>query len=130
MALPVIREHTDAVIAALTSAVPPVGDAQAPTGNPPYVVVYLVGGRTYGTLAARNDDAELIYQVTCVGSSRKEAEWRADKAKDTLLAGLAVTARSVPLVTFLGIPAIQREDVGTTTRYSAIPRFRVFSTPA
>lgn len=131
MSLPIIREHTAAVIAALQGFGLSVGDAQAPAGvSEKYAVVFpIAGGDSYGTLAARNDDAELIYQVTCVGETREQAEWVADKAMG-LLAGFAVSGRSVPVVALESMPGIQRDDAKSPPLYYATPRFRVFSTPS
>jgi hypothetical protein len=128
--LPVLRTHTSAVITRLQALGVAVGDAQAPTGNPPYCVVYQVaGGDTYGPLAAQNDDAELIYQVTCVGTSREQAQWLADKTMG-LLSGITVTGRSLPLVTVEMVPGIQRDDKVSPPVFWAAPRFRLFSTPS
>lgn len=131
MSLPVIREHTDGVIAALQGFGVTTGDAQAPTGaSEKYAVVYAIpGGNAYGTLGARHDDAELIYQVTCVGKDRKQAEWVADKAMG-LLAGFAVTGRSVPVVELESAPGIQRDDTKSPPLFYSTPRFRLFTTPA
>lgn len=131
MSLPVLREHTDGVITALQGLGVAVGDAEAPSGvAPPYCVVYPIpGGDTYGTLGAPNDDAELVYQVTCVGVSRKQAEWLADKALG-LLAGLSITGRSVPVVSLDSAPGIQRDDTKSPPLFWAAPRFRLTTTPA
>lgn len=130
MAVAVLRTHTDAIIAALEAQGLTVGDAVAPQASPPYVVVYpIAGGDMYGPLGAKDDDAELIYQVTCVGSSREQAEWLADKA-NALLGGFTVTGRSVPLVTMDVVPGIFRDDSTGTPIYTAAPRFRVFTTPS
>jgi len=130
VALAVLRTHTDAVITRLQALGVTVGDAQAPTGNPPYVVVYPVtGGDTYGPLGAQNDDAELIYQVTCVGTSRQQAQWLADKAMG-LLSGITVTGRSLPLVTVETVPGVMRDDDVQPPIFWAAPRFRLFSTPS
>lgn len=131
MTLPIVREHTDAVIAALQATGLTVGDSQAPAGAPPYGVVYPIsGGDSYGTLGDRNGDAELVYQVTCVGSSRKQAEWVADKALGLLAGFAAPTGRSVPLVALESMPGIQRDDEKSPPLFYATPRFRVFSTPS
>lgn len=130
MALPVVRTHTDGVIARLEALGLTVGDAVAPDASPPYVVVYpIAGGGTSGTLAAPDDDAELIFQVTCVGVSREQAEWLADKAL-SLLTSVTVTGRSVPRVSLDSFGGVVRDDTATPTLWTAFPRFRLYSTPA
>lgn len=130
MAVAVLRTHTDAVIDALQALGLTVGDAVAPPSAPPYVVVYpIAGGDMYGPLGAKDDDAELIYQVTCVGASREQAQWLVDKVT-ALLGGLTITGRSVPLVTFDTVPGIFRDDSTGTPLFTAAPRFRIFTTPS
>jgi hypothetical protein len=131
MPLPAVREHTDAVIATLAAAGLAVGDAKAPAGDPPYDVVYSIpaGGWT-GTLAAPNDDGSLVYQVSCVGKSRQQAEWLADKAIATILGGVAVTGRSVPFVELDLSGGVSRDDDRTPPLWVAAPRFRFATTPA
>jgi hypothetical protein len=128
--VPVLRTHTAAVITRLQALGVTVGDAQAPNMAPPYVVVYqIAGGDTYGPLGAQNDDAELIYQVTCVGTSREQAQWLVDKTLG-LLSGISVSGRSLPLVTVEMVPGIQRDDKVSPPVFWATPRFRLFSTPS
>ncbi len=126
-----MREHTDAVIARLQALGLTVGDAEAPVGAaPPYAVVYpIAGGQTGGVLAAPDDDAELVVQVTCVGTSRKQAEWLEDKAMG-LLTSLSVTGRSVPRVALDSFGGVFRDDAKSPPLYVAVPRFRIYSTPA
>lgn len=130
MALVVTREHTDAIIARLGALGLTVGDAEAPSAAPPYVVVYPVaGGSTSGVLAAPDDDAVLVYQVTCVGTSRKQTEWLADKVIG-LLTGVTVTARKIPTIHLDSFGGVTRDDTSTPPLYLAFPRFRVYTTPA
>jgi hypothetical protein len=131
MSLPVLREHTDGVIARLQALGLAVGDGEAPSATvPPYVVVYpIAGGRSTGTLGAPDDDAELVYQVTCIGTSRKQAQWLEDKVSG-LLAGFAVTGRSVARVEVESYGGMVREDQKSPPLYLATPRFRLYSTPA
>lgn len=133
-----LRKHTDAVIAALEGAALVVGDHEAPegAGRQPdetfdkYVVVYKIpGGKRSGNLDDPDGDAELIYQVTCVGSSRNEAEWLADKVDVTLRAGISVAGRDVT-VRPDGTHGLPRDDNVTPPIFSATPRFRVKTTPA
>jgi hypothetical protein len=127
------RKHTDAVIAALQAAGLTVGDGIAPTGaEAKYVVVYPIeGGNRTGTLAGPFDDAELVYQLTCVGDHRWQAEWVRDKAEAALLSGLTVAGRHIPLVSpDEGDSGIRRDDSVTPALYYATPRYRIRTTPA
>jgi hypothetical protein len=127
--LPLVRKHTDAVITALTGAGLSVGDAVAPDDTPPYVVVYHVFDRREGTLGAPDDDAAITYQVTCVGLSRKQAEWLADKVGERLATGITVTGRSVPRIApEPGSGSVFRDDDVTPPFFYCTPRFRVMST--
>lgn len=131
MTLPVVREHTDAVIAALQAAGLSVGDAVAPEDTPPYVVVYRVFDGRSGTLGAPDDDAAITYQITCVGGSRQQAEWLADEVAEKLATGLTVTGRSVPRIAPEdGSGAVFRDDDVTPPVFYCTPRFRVLSTTA
>jgi hypothetical protein len=129
LTLPVVREHTDAVIAALATAGLTVGDAEAPDGDPPYVVVYRIFDRRMGTLEGPDDDATITYQVTCVGTSRKQAEWLADEVGDALAAGLTVTGRTIPRIApEAGSGTVMRDDDVTPPLFYVTPRYRVMST--
>jgi hypothetical protein len=125
------RLVTDGVRTKLTSLSLAVGDAQAPTGAPPYVVVYpIAGGRTSGPLAAPNDDAEMVFQVTCVGVSREQAEWLENKVQTGLLGigTITVTGRSTPRIALDSFGGILRDDTTSQPLFMAVPRFRVYST--
>lgn len=132
------RAHTDAVITTLTNAGLTVGDGEAPegAGRQPdgtfdkYVVVYRIpGGARGGRLDGTFVDGELIYQVTCVGGSRKSAEWLADEVDEALLAGVAVTGRSIRVIPH-GNPGGAREDNETPAIFNATPRYRLKTTPS
>jgi hypothetical protein len=129
------RHHTAAVIAKLAAAGLDVGDGVAPGGDTPpekYVVVYpLPGGSREGTLAGPWDDAELVYQLTCVGITRLQAEWVRDKAEAAMLTGLTVTGRNIALVRpDEGDSGTYRDDTQTPPLYYATPRYRIYTTPA
>lgn len=130
MSTPVVRAHTDGVIARLQNEGLAVGDAVAPDVTPPYVVVYsIAGGGLFSTFGKSHDDGTLVFQVTCVGASRVQAEWLADKAM-ALLDGFSVTGRSIAHVSLDFHGGIQRDDAQTPPVFYASPRFRVMSTPA
>lgn len=145
--IPLLREHDDAVIAALEALGVVVGDAEAPENaedlidsGQGYVVVYPIsGGRLSGTLGNPDRDAELVYQVTCVGASREQARWLADKTLELLQTTLAVPNRHVPRVALdmaggfggrSGGTGVERDERRTPPVFWTAPRFRVFSTPA
>lgn len=130
MSLPSLRLHTDALIAALQGLGLTVGDAEAPNVSAPYVTVYpIAGGSRNGTIEAPDDDAELVYQVTCVGQKREQAEWLADKVltllgKDTI----SVTGRKISRVSLQLHPTITRSDDTAPPLFYATPRLRVWTT--
>jgi hypothetical protein len=134
LSLPVVREHTDAVIEALKALSDyPVGDAVAPPGDPAafYTLYHIAGGNSSGNLGAPNDDAALIFQVTCVSKkSREQVEWLADKAYELLNNNLIVSGRKINRVDLEMFGGVQRDDKTEPPTYWITPRFRVFSTPA
>lgn len=123
------RIHTDAIIAALQAAGLIVGDAKNPGVPPPYAVVYPIpGGSRSGSLDDPHEDAELVFQVTCIGSSREQAEWVVDKAEG-ILSGVTVTGRRI----FLSVdsnPGVFRDDDVSPPLFQATPRFRLMTTPS
>jgi hypothetical protein len=134
MAAPLLREHTDAVVAALRdsagiSSVGEVGDGDAEGLNAPYWVVYRIpGGSSSGELADPQGDAEFIYQISCVGISREQTEWMADKATEVLFGGLVVAGRSV----FMDIedhPGVRADHDISPSVFVATPRYRIYTTP-
>ena len=134
MAIPLHRLHTAAVIAKLATGPKPVGDGKAPAGADPqvgYFTVYpITGGSTGGTLAGPQDDAELIYQVTCTGSTREQVEWLVDKARELLLAGIAVTGRRIPRIWEVTNPGVFRDEQQDPPVFWSPAQFRVMTTPA
>jgi hypothetical protein len=135
--MPSLRDHTDAVIARLEELDLLVGDAKKPEGAGDqddgsfvkYAVVYpIAGGTSSGTLGDLHGDAELIYQVTCVGKSREQAQWVADAALG-LLDGLSVPERHIPFIALDIPPGIERDDKQTPPLFIAAPRFRIITTP-
>jgi hypothetical protein len=126
-----VRTHTDAVVVALEAAGLSVGDGSGDGLSVPYCVVYNIsGGRMSGNLDDPFEDADLVYQVTCVGQTREQAEWVADKATVTLVNGLSVTGRSIVLVTPEGGPGTRPDRDVTPPVYFTTPRFTIKSTPA
>lgn len=139
MSLPLVREHTDGLIAALEALSLEVGDGQAPEGHGrqpdgtflPYVTAYSIpGGDRSGTLDAPDEDATLIFQLTCVGESRKQAEWIADIALGLLgTYTFEVEGRKIPRVYLVTNPRVRRDDSITPPVFIATPRIGIMSTP-
>lgn len=148
MAVPQTRTVTDAVIAALANAGLLVGDAEAPTalsgdrtgwkGAPgqssfrQYVVVYpLPGGTVDGPMDDSWADGSYVYQLSCVGGDRSQAEWVADKSRVAMkaLIGATVSGRKVAHVILdqLG-GAVPERDSAPTIWYTP-DRYRVIVTP-
>lgn len=148
-----LRTHTDAIVAKLTAdadmtifdAGPPPLDSdgggadwgwQSTPGHSkfkPYAIVYpLAGGEFDGPLGCPDNDASLTWQVTCVGSTRKQCEWGADKVLAALIgARLAVAGRYLPrLYADMAQGGARRDDTVQPPVYIATPRFRAYSTPA
>jgi hypothetical protein len=141
-----LRTHTDAIVSALAGAGLVVGDATDPadphgwTGAAgtsqfiPYVIVYPIsGGEFDGTLANHSDDADLIWQLTCVGAIRAQVEHIADSALAALVAQpLTVAGRSISKVwPDLAGAGVRRDDTAAgVPLYLSTPRIRVKSYPA
>ena len=128
MATPTIREHTDAVVAALEAAGLTVGNASGHGLTPPYVVVYRISGTRDGEAAAPEDRAELIYQLTCVGAMAEAAEYVQDEA-EMALRSLTVAGRSVRVYVESDGPVSRDDDLSPPLFYST-PRYRLWTTPA
>lgn len=132
MSVPLIRAHTDAVLEKLRSVVGlQVGDGEAPDPRPErYAVLYhLPSGSLTGSLANPNEDAELVYQVQCIGTTREQAEWVLDKSM-VLLQGFEVEDRSIARVSTDNIASARRDDADSPPLFYAPQRFRVKTTPS
>jgi hypothetical protein len=150
--LAVLREHTDAIVDSLDAGTTmKVFDAGAPNlnenpsgtgwgwqGDPgaskfmPYCIVYpLAGGVFDGPLGCPDDDASLTWQVTCVGATRAQCEWAADKANEILIGQpLTVAGRFISRVwADMAGGGARRDDTVQPPVFIATPRYRVESTP-
>ena len=145
MTIASLRSHTDAVVAALDAVTGiEVGDGVAPAaggwaGTPGestfagYVIVYPLGSTLDGPLAAPDADAELTWQLTCVGATRQQCEWVVDAALGALVgAALTVTGRAtvdrIRLVD--GTGGTRRDDTTQPPVFIATPHVTVTTTPA
>lgn len=98
-----LDDHTEALLAALDPAPFSVGDGVAPRNadktelDPPYAVLYsLPGGRFDGPLSDSQADVTLVYQITGVGETRRQAQIVIDVCRDLMKkANVTVTNRRV-----------------------------------
>lgn len=131
-----IRDHTNAIVGVLKDLFEPfdmdvpVGRGSAEGLEVPYVVVYNIpGGGMSGSLENPFEDADLVYQVTCVGKNQEQAEWLVDQVM-VLVEGFEVEGRSIALVTPDGGPGVRPDKDETPPVFFSTPRFTVKSTPA
>jgi hypothetical protein len=97
-----------------------------------YCIVYpLPGGVFDGTLGCPDDDASLIWQVTCVGATRPQCEWVADKVNETLVGQpLTIPGRYVTRVQAdMAGGGVRRDDTVQPPVFIATPRYRIDSVP-
>lgn len=144
-----LRTHSNAVKAALVAAFSGgpvvVCDGVVPKngvgwpGVPgqsifvPYVVLYPLGVMFDGPIADNAyDDADLHYQVTCVGESREQAEDVTDVVIATFVGQpLTVTGRAVTHITLDDAAANVRPDHTVQPLvFMSTPRFAIYSTPS
>lgn len=135
------RPLTAAVVALLEAAdlivaaghQPAAGGWQATPANStfkPYVVVWPLSGDLDGSIAVGHEDAQVIYQLSCVGASIEQAEWTADTARTALLTGpLALTGRSAPLVTIEELGGAMRDDKTQPPVWWIADRYSILTTP-
>jgi hypothetical protein len=107
------------------------GDPGTSTFKPYFVVYPLPGGIFDGTLGCPDDDASLIYQVTCVGATRPQCEAAADRANSVLIGQtLTVPGRFIYRVwADMAGGGVRRDDTVQPPVFIATPRYRVESTP-
>lgn len=96
------RKATDALLALIQEATGmPCGDVQIPAAGtgpapPPYYLLHTIANTLSGApLADLNEDASIVYQVTCVSGpdpakpnsrgAREQAEWMAGKVRSAVL---------------------------------------------
>ncbi len=134
--------HTLAFLALMPAGL--VGDGIKPTGKGwsatpgqddfyGYAICYPVSTSRDGTIAEGQDDAEFTWQVTCVGSTRGQAEAVVD------LVCVACVGRQLTVTGRVTTHVEQQDGSGSVTRdetnqqpplWLATPRFTVTSTPA
>lgn len=116
------RTLTDAVIATLEAGSLTVGDGDGSGLTAPYVVVWPIAGETFdGSIGGGDVWAEIDkpFQPTCVGVSREQAEWVADRVRTLLLASHAAY-RARPIG---GGGTVRDDDTAGPPLFYAYPRF-------
>lgn len=120
-----------AVIARLGDTGRPVGDAVAPDGGLPYVVVYpMPDARTDGSLVDPHQIAVYTFQLTSVALTREQAQWMQHKARVSLLGW-------TPTVAGIGATPLQLDDPGgggvtrdddvSPPQFYAVDRYRMYA---
>ena len=113
----------DAVAVALAS-----GDLVRIRAAAPWGLLWAIdGGSRSGPMADAFADAEVPYQVTCVGADRQQARWMEDKVVGAVLAGFSDPAGLVLRGCEVEPPA---GVVPEGTLWNAFVRFRVYVTPS
>lgn len=142
-----LNAHTSAIVDALDGVVytfdggapqNPGGQGWGWQGDPgdskfkPYCIVFpLPGGIFDGPLGCPDDDASLIWQVTCVGRDRPQCESIADRVNATLIGQpLSIPGRFVTRVRAdMAQGGARRDDTVQPPVFIATPIIRVDSVP-
>jgi hypothetical protein len=99
----------------------------------PYVVVYAIAGGELGGPPLTNPeaDAELIYQVTCVGGTPTQAVWMDDHVRAVVVGRTSTGDFSTPLSVPSGV-VVDRQTlsgssgaVATGSLWQTVPRYGV-----
>lgn len=138
------RLLTDKIIDTIAAADIPCGDGEQPAGvgwqgNPdasvfvPFTVLHpIAGGVTTGTMDDWVADAQLIYQVSCHGSTRRQCQGLIDAVKP-LMIGLhsaTVTGWTVFHVDIDMNGGATRMDTVQPAQWWGFPRYRFTLTPS
>ena len=144
MSVPQLGTHTTAIVAALASgAGVAVGDGQRPDGGgwqgaeghspfAGYVVVYPISAGFDGPLADTHADSAAVWQTTCVGATRQQAQHIADTARSWLLANgrtVTIAGYGVAQVAYDGGGDVRRDDTTKPPLFYAVDRYRFTTTP-
>lgn len=130
------RDVTDRIVAALVADGLEVGDAVAPDGGPPYVVVWPspTGGMD-GPIGTPHADEPFAWQFTCVGLIRQQAQGVQDAVRRVLLDGwrdldFPAATQWRPPQWDVGDGLMRDDDTAGPPLFVAHPRIRFFLTPS
>lgn len=126
------RAETEALLAALRAAWPRVGDAVAPDdATLPYAVLYPAGaGPLSGPVSDPFADSSPLFQITCVGRTREQTQWLADKLRPVALGPLSITGRKVMQPYLETSQPVRRDDSSSPPLFYAADQVRLPTTPA
>lgn len=133
-----ILPHDLAVVAALETIGKPVGFAEAPAGalegvrlrtGPDYMVLHPLNGRRGGSLGDPFTDADLDYQVTCVGRLASGTRWLLSRIETALL-GVSITGRAVTQVIPVDGGSVRTDTSVTPAVFIATPRLTICTVPS
>lgn len=132
---------TDGIIAVLQGAGLLVGDGEAPPGAgwqgkpgqsnfSAYCTVHpLLGGLSSGSIDEPHGDGEVVYQVSCYGPTRSQAEIVASLVQKALTSTYpSVVGLSVRYVDDDVFGGARRDDVLQPPVWQAVPRYRFYTT--
>lgn len=129
--------HDKAVIARLQTLSKPVGFAEAPAGaldgvrrriGPDYMILYPLHSVRDGSLGDPFTDAELVYQITCVGRLADGVRWLVSRIETALL-GASIAGRVVTQVIPEDGGQVRTDSDVTPAVFVATPRFRLTTVP-
>lgn len=132
-----VLPHDLAVIDAVETTGKPVGFAQAPAGalaavqagtGPDYYVVHPISGTRDGSLSDPFADADLVYQITCVGRLAAGVRYLVGQL-ETALAGVSISGRSVLQIVPEDDGAVRPDFDVDPPVFIATPRYRLSTTP-
>jgi len=130
--------HDLAVMTRLETLGKPVGFGAAPDGalegvrlrtGPDYMILYPINSVRDGSLGDAWSDAELVYQVTCVGRLADGVRWLISRIESALLA-TSITGRVVTQVIPEDGGAVRTDTDVEPDVFIATPRFRLVTVPA
>ena len=124
--------HMRAIGAALVAAGLSVGVGEAPSTDPPHVVVYADPGLTEGSLGRPYDTVVITVQITAVGVGAEQAVQQADLARAVLLTvpAPAVPGRYIHPLWVLDAQPVRRDDQVRPALFVATAQYRMRSDPA
>lgn len=132
MTVATTRAETEALLAALRVVHSRVGDAVAPADTTfPYAVLYPAGsGSLSGPVSDANADSSSLFQITCVGITRVQAQWLADKLRPVALGPLTITGRKVMQSYLETSQPVRRDDSSSPPLFYTADVVRIPTTPA